>query len=225
MIFYLNSFSPDSIRQPSDYKDKLTMLTVFLMIFFMTIAYLLGSLCSAIIVSQLCHLPDPRSSGSKNPGATNIMRLSGTKYAILVLLIDMVKGWLPVFFAHLCGIPASIIAFTALAAILGHIYPVFFDFKGGKGVATTLGVLLGFNWIIGLTALVIWLIVATISRYSSLSSMIAILCALLMTLFMGYSFYTFLPMALITAMVIYQHRENIQRLAAGKESRINFKRK
>ncbi len=137
------------------------------------VAYLLGSLSSAIIVCRLAGLPDPRSDGSGNPGATNVLRLGGKKPAIVTLAGDMLKGLLPVLLGHALGLAPVLLALVGLAAFLGHLYPVFFRFQGGKGVATALGVLLGLDWVVGLATVATWLAVAFLTRYSSLSALIA----------------------------------------------------
>ena len=136
--------------------------------------YLLGSISAAIIVCKLMGLPDPRSEGSRNPGATNVARIGGKKAAALTLLGDMLKGLLPVLLAHALDAGAVVLAGTALAAFLGHLYPVFFGFQGGKGVATALGVSFGLHWLAGLTIAGIWLVMALLFRYSSLSALTAI---------------------------------------------------
>lgn len=181
------------------------------------VGYLIGSVCSAIIVSRLFSLPDPRANGSQNPGATNIMRLSGKRYGIIVLSFDLLKGLLPVILAKSLGAPVIIVSLTALAAVLGHMYPVFFKFKGGKGVATTLGVLLGFDWMLGGLVMVTWLVVASFSRYASLASIIAITLAPVYSIFFLTTFAAFLPFILIACIVVYQHRRNIMRLMDGTE--------
>ncbi len=184
-------------------------------------AYGIGSICSAVIVSKLCHLPDPRTQGSHNPGATNVLRLSGKKYAIIVLLADALKGLLPVALLSFLHLIPHDLGYIGLAAILGHMYPVFFQFNGGKGVATTLGVLLGLNGLLGLAVIATWLLVAVITRYSSLAALVAILLSPLYA--MGYGFgHLVWPLCLIAIGVVYQHRENIQRLMAGKESKIKI---
>ncbi|HEY5789789.1 MAG TPA: glycerol-3-phosphate 1-O-acyltransferase PlsY, partial [Gammaproteobacteria bacterium] len=137
------------------------------------VAYLLGSLSSAVIVCRLAGLPDPRSGGSGNPGATNVLRLGGKRLAAVTLLGDLLKGLLPVLAARLLGVEPALLGVIALAAFLGHLYPLFFGFRGGKGVATALGVLLGLDWVVGLATLLTWLAVALLSRYSSLSSLVA----------------------------------------------------
>jgi glycerol-3-phosphate acyltransferase PlsY len=189
------------------------------------IAYLVGSICSAVIVSKLCHLPDPRLEGSKNPGATNVLRLSGKKYAVIVLLVDMLKGTLPVLLAHLFGVSPLILGFICLAAVLGHIYPVFFNFEGGKGVATALGALLGFNPLLGVCVLATWLLTAFISHFSSLASIVAISLAPVYVLFFSGQAEACLPLLILTGIVLYQHRENFARLRNKTEPKINLKKR
>jgi glycerol-3-phosphate acyltransferase PlsY len=191
----------------------------------LVVAYLVGSICSAIITSQLFHLPDPRLEGSQNPGATNVLRLAGTKFALIVLFTDGLKGALPVMLATGLGLNTDAIALTGLAAVLGHIYPVFFAFKGGKGVATALGALLAFQpWLGGLVTLT-WLICAIIGRYSSLASLIAMGAAPFYALLCKTTSSGFFPLLAITGMIFYQHRENIKRLWRGTESKINLKKR
>ncbi len=183
-------------------------------------AYLLGSLSSAVIVSRLLQLPDPREEGSKNPGATNVLRLGGKKAAVITLLGDMFKGLIPLLVAKGLDAPVEILAAAGVAAFLGHLYPVFFGFRGGKGVATALGVLLGYSWVTGAAVLVTWLVVAYFSRMSSLSALIA---AALAPVYVGW-WLGGLPLVLATvlmsALLIWRHRENIARIRRGEESRI-----
>jgi len=198
------------------------MLTLILLAMCTAIAYLLGSLCSAIIVSQICNLPDPCTQGSHNPGATNVLRLSGKKYAAIVLLGDFLKGLVPVLIANLMNLSPFAQGLVGLAAVLGHIYPIFFNFKGGKGVATTLGVLFGFHPMVGIAAIIAWLLVAYFSRYASLASMIAIGIAPFVQI-SGKN--AFIPLLIIALIVIYQHKNNIIRLRDGNEPKINLKSK
>jgi len=198
------------------------MLALMLLTVCVAIGYLLGSLCSAVIVCQLFKLPDPRTKGSNNPGATNVLRLAGKKYAAIVLLGDVLKGLLPVWIASLMHVSPFAQGLVGLAAVLGHVYPVFFDFKGGKGVATTLGVLLGFQPILGLVVMIIWMLVAYFSRYASLASMIAISVAPFLQLNGKSAFFPFVAIALL---VLYQHRNNITRLQEGHEPKIKLNSK
>ena len=195
-------------------------------------AYLIGSLSFAVIVSRVMGLHDPRTYGSGNPGATNVLRSGSKPAAIATLLLDALKGWLPVMLVQWFGKPYGLgdatLAAVALAAFLGHLYPVFFRFKGGKGVATALGVLLGISGWLGLATALTWLIIAVFFRYSSLASLVAAVFApVYYVLFGGVLWYTEGPVtAAIVAMgllLIWRHRENIQRLIAGKESRLGKK--
>jgi len=186
------------------------------------IGYLAGSINSAIIICKILNLPSPRTIGSGNPGATNVMRLGGKKPAIATLFGDALKGFIPVLIAYLLNLDPVIVALVALAATLGHIFPIFFGFKGGKGVATLIGVMFGFYWIIGLFFLGIWLLVAFITKYSSLSSILAtLIIPVVIYFFFGtYPTIVFVVLALI---VIVRHHENIQRLVKGAESKIGQK--
>ena len=192
--------------------------TAYLMIFG---TYLLGSVSSAIIFCRLAGLPDPRENGSKNPGATNVLRIGGRLSALGVLLFDVLKGMLPVAIAFRLGLEPSEIGFIALSACLGHVFPIFFHFRGGKGVATALGALIPFGMEISELALATWLITFLISRYSSLS---AVITALILPTFVWWykPEFTF-PVALVCCLLVYRHHDNIQRLWRGQEDRIRFK--
>ena len=197
-------------------------MSFFLLIFFIPGAYLMGSVCSAVIVCKLLQLPDPRHSGSNNPGATNVLRIGGAWAALLVLLADALKGTLPVLTAKILGLPDDLLAWIALAAVLGHMYPLFFAFKGGKGVATALGGLLGLHVLFAGEVIATWLLVAAVTRYSSLASLIAMGLAPL------YAYFQLkpsaaMPVAIIALLIWYQHRHNCQRLLNGTESKINAK--
>ncbi len=187
------------------------------------ISYLFGSINSAIIICKLFALPSPRSVGSGNPGATNVLRLGGKKAAAITLLSDVIKGLIPVLIAHLLQLSSVEIGYVALAAVIGHIFPLFFGFKGGKGVATLIGVILGFYWLIGVIFLIAWLICAAISRYSSLSALIATVVSATCIIFL-YDFGTALPFLIIAMIVIIRHHENIKRLINGSESKIGQKK-
>ncbi|WP_100550526.1 glycerol-3-phosphate 1-O-acyltransferase PlsY [Caedibacter taeniospiralis] len=187
------------------------------------ISYLFGSINSAIIICKLFALPSPRSVGSGNPGATNVLRLGGKKAAAITLLSDVIKGLIPVLIAHLLQLSSVEIGYVAVAAVIGHIFPLFFGFKGGKGVATLIGVILGFYWLIGVIFLIAWLICAAISRYSSLSALIATVVSATCIIFL-YDFGTALPFLIIAMIVIIRHHENIKRLINGSESKIGQKK-
>ncbi len=197
------------------------------------VAYLLGSLSFAVIVSRAMGLTDPRTFGSKNPGATNVLRSGSKKAAIITLLFDALKGWLPVlavrYFGKPYGLEDGTVALVGLAAFLGHLWPVFFGFKGGKGVATALGVLFGTNLFLGLAVGATWLFVAYVSRYSSLSSLVAAVFAPAYYLLGDGALWSAekpITLALIVmgGLLIYRHNENIGRLIAGKESKLGAKK-
>ena len=200
------------------------MLTTSMSLFYVILGYLFGSVCSAVIVCRLFSLPDPQTEGSKNPGATNVLRIAGKKYAIIVLITDMLKGFLPVFLANLLGAGPTALGFICLAAVLGHMYPVFFKFKGGKGVATALGALLGFHWLLGSLVIATWLVVALISRYSSLASVIAIVLAPFYSLYVIQNPSAFIPLGLMMMFVVYKHHGNLTRLMDGTEPKIKLKK-
>ncbi|MBS1213333.1 MAG: glycerol-3-phosphate acyltransferase [Proteobacteria bacterium] len=183
-------------------------------------SYLLGSLSSAVIVSRILRLPDPREQGSKNPGATNVLRLGGKKAAIITLLGDTAKGLIPLVVANNVGATAGVLAACGLGAFLGHLYPVFFGFKGGKGVATALGVLLGFSWVTGLAALLTWLAVAFLSRVSSLAALVSAALAPFYVWFWLKSPVLVAATLLMSGLLIWRHRENIGRIRRGEEARI-----
>lgn len=194
-----------------------------LLIFLVTIGYLMGSICSAVIICRLFALPDPRLEGSKNPGATNVLRIAGKQYALIVLIGDLLKGTIPVLIAKIFTADPTLIGFTALAAVIGHMYPVFFEFKGGKGVATALGALLGFQFIIGVMTCATWLLVANFSRFSSLASIVSISLAPFYTLFLIGQPGTFPPLFTIALLVIWKHKRNIAQLINGEEPKIKLK--
>ena len=184
--------------------------------------YLFGSVSTAIIVCRLMGLPDPRTEGSGNPGATNVARLGGKKAAALTLVGDMLKGLIPVLIAHALHAGPVILAATALAAFLGHLYPVFFGFQGGKGVATALGVIYGLYWPVGLLTTAVWLSMALLFRYSSLAALIAILLTPLGFLWLWPEPAIIIAMCVLTVLLYWRHRSNIANLLSGKEGKISF---
>ena len=196
------------------------MVVFFIALLAIVLGYLCGSLCSAIIVCRVFALPDPREAGSKNPGATNVLRLAGKKYAAMVLVGDMLKGVVAVLIAKLLGVSPLVVAFTGLAAVVGHMFPIFFDFKGGKGIATALGALLGLNLILGVLAIATWLIVANYSHYSSLASLVSLTLAPVFSLFIMQNMELVTPLFCMTILIYYKHRSNINRLLDGTEPKI-----
>ncbi|MDA0149968.1 glycerol-3-phosphate 1-O-acyltransferase PlsY [Vibrio sp. LaRot3] len=195
----------------------MTPLALAMIIF----AYLLGSISSAVLICRLLRLPDPRGVGSNNPGATNVMRIGGKKAALSVLLCDMLKGTIPVWGGYFLNIDPIILGVVAIAACLGHMYPLFFHFKGGKGVATALGAIAPIG--LDLTAMIIvtWLIVAFAFRYSSLAAIVTVLLAPLFT-WMIKPHYT-LPVAMLCCLIVFRHHQNIRRLLDGSEPKIGEK--
>ena len=198
-------------------------------IVFAIVAYLIGSISFAVVMSRAFGLSDPRTYGSGNPGATNVLRSGNKKAAIATLIGDAAKGWFALWLAqHLADrfdVGNAGIALVAIAVFLGHLYPIFFKFKGGKGVATALGVLLGLNVWLGIATLVTWLVIAYAFRYSSLAALVA---AIFAPFYFGLLFGTsemekLLAVAAMSALLIFTHRGNIAKLMAGKESRIGSK--
>ena len=193
-------------------------------IIFSVFAYLLGSISSAIITCKLMGLQDPRTTGSRNPGATNVLRLGGRKAAIITLFGDMLKGLVPVLIAAQFGVDNMTLALVGFFAFLGHIFPLYYGFKGGKGVATYFGVILGINWQVGLIALLIWLIVAMLLKISSLSALVS----MFLTPFVMWNFTH--SIELTTAVIVmsiiafWRHTSNILALVSGKEEKIKSKK-
>ncbi|MGC4397756.1 glycerol-3-phosphate 1-O-acyltransferase PlsY [Hydrogenophaga sp. T2] len=197
-------------------------------------AYLIGSLSFAVLVSRLMGLSDPRTYGSKNPGATNVLRSGNKAAAVITLLLDAFKGWLPVVLVQVYGerfgLGAGTVALVGFAAFLGHLFPVFFRFQGGKGVATAAGVILAFNPWLGLASLATWLIIAVFFRYSSLASIVTAVFAPAYYL-LGADVAWDAPGAMVlglaamAVLLVWRHAENINRLIAGTESKLGSKKK
>ena len=208
-------------------------LPMFYPVLAILLGYLLGSLSFAVIISRIMGLSDPRTYGSKNPGATNVLRSGNRAAAALTLLLDAAKGWLAVMLAEWLGRPYGLqegsMALTGLAAFVGHVYPIFFRFAGGKGVATALGVLLGISPLLGLATAATWLLVAWLFRYSSLAALIAALMApAYYVLGEGLAWYinarVMLALSAMSVLLLYRHAENIGRLVRGTESRMGRKK-
>jgi len=183
-------------------------------------AYLIGSISSAILLCKLLKLPDPRTSGSNNPGATNVLRISNKYIAALVLSFDVIKGTIPVWGAYFLGLEPINLGLIALAACLGHMYPIFFNFQGGKAVATALGVMLPIGLDLGGLLILTWVSVIYFTRYSSLAAIVTVSLApfyiwLLKPLYMY-------PVMMLSVLVIFRHKENIWRLIKGQESKVSF---
>lgn len=194
-----------------------------LFILFLVVAYLIGSISSAIIACKLMGLPDPRSMGSGNPGATNVLRFAGKKLAITVLLVDVLKGALPVLLAKWLGVVPALLGWVAFMAFMGHLFPLFFNFRGGKGVATALGGIMVLSWPLGLLSILTWTIVAAITRYSSLAAIVTAALAIV------YGHWLLLPPQYLPVMImcvalVLRHHKNIRKLLAGTESKIGAKK-
>ena len=186
-------------------------------------AYLLGSISSAVLVCRLRGLPDPRTQGSGNPGATNVLRIGGTSSAALVLFFDMLKGALPTYIGYKLNVDAISLGLVAIAACLGHIFPIFFEFKGGKGVATAFGAMAPIGEYLALYLMATWLIVIVITRYSSLASLAAALIAPILTYMLDDRFT--IPVSMLSLLILIRHKDNILRLFSGTESRFTLKSK
>lgn len=182
-------------------------------------AYLIGSLSSAVMLCKMAGLPDPRTEGSKNPGATNVLRLGGKKLAATVLLIDVLKGVVPVLIARALGLDINGLAAIALAAFLGHLFPVFFQFRGGKGVATALGAFLALSPALAGAALLTWVAVFVVSRISSLSAILAAAMAPLYGMWLLDGLVARWLVLVMAVLLLIRHHSNIQRLLAGTEGR------
>lgn len=203
-------------------------MSVFYPLLAALLAYMIGSLSFAVIVSRLMGLNDPRSYGSGNPGATNVLRSGNKKAAVLTLVFDALKGFVPTFlvvqWGPLLGFGQGTVAMVGLAAFLGHLWPLFFQFKGGKGVATAAGVLLAFNPWLGLATLLTWLIIAFFFRYSSLAALVAAVFAPFYQLLIWESGWVSIAITVMSILLIYRHAPNIQKLMQGKESKIGSKK-
>lgn len=190
-------------------------------------AYLLGSISSAIIVCRLMGLPDPRTEGSNNPGATNVLRIGGKRAAAITLFGDSLKGLIPMIVGHLLGVGPAVLAATGLAAFIGHLFPVFFGFRGGKGVATAFGVQFGLGaplfglWLpVGLPVGLIWLFVAKVLKISSLAALISMALAPLVVWLMGLPSVVVGMQLVMSGLLIWRHRSNIEKLMTGREARL-----
>ena len=191
---------------------------ISLTLLMIAVAYLFGSLSSAVVISQLFGLPDPRTAGSKNPGATNVYRLGGRIPALLVLVMDILKGTIPVYGSYFLGIEPIMLGVIAIFACLGHIFPLYFGFKGGKAVATAFGAMLPIGLDLAGLLILSWVAVVFFAGYSSLGALIAVSLAPLFT-FLIKPLYT-VPVAMLSLLIILRHKDNITRLLAGNESKI-----
>ncbi len=183
-------------------------------------AYLLGSISTAIIICKLMGLPDPRTLGSHNPGATNVLRIGGKKAAALTLLGDFLKGLIPVVIARLMGGDAELLALVGFATFIGHLYPIFFGFRGGKGVATAFGVILALSWMAALVAVGIWLLVARVFKISSLAALSAAIMTPVGGWYLGMAEPQIYMLVILALFLIWRHRSNIQKILSGGEGQI-----
>ncbi|MGB0834138.1 MAG: glycerol-3-phosphate 1-O-acyltransferase PlsY [Psychrobium sp.] len=193
-------------------------MTIPLTIMMVIIAYLAGSLSSAVIVARAYKLPDPRTHGSNNPGATNMLRIGGTTPAVLVLLADMLKGTIPVWCSYFLGLPPVALGIIAIAACLGHIFPIFFEFKGGKGVATALGAIFPIGADLGGMLIACWFVILLMTGYSSVAAICAAFLTPIFTFYIKPE-YT-IPVVMLCALIVIRHQPNIQRLLKGEEPKV-----
>ncbi len=192
-------------------------MQITLMVLLVVFAYLLGSIATAVIACNLMGLPDPRTQGSQNPGATNVMKIGGRKAAVITLIGDLLKGLIPVLLGVALNADELTLSLIALAAFLGHLYPIFHGFKGGKGVATAFGVILGLSWPVGIAVLMSWLVVYYLFKLSSLAALVTAMLTPLYFYFIDGSV-TFTVLAgLLSAMLILRHRSNIEKIIDGTE--------
>jgi len=196
---------------------------MFIFLALLVLAYLLGSICTAIVVCKLLGFPDPRGEGSSNPGTTNVLRIAGKGPALLTLAGDVLKCVIPILIGHYFDLSYLQLGFVGLAAFMGHLFPVFFNFEGGKGVATAFGFAIAIHWQLGLAVIVTWLVIAGISRYSSLAALITWILAPF------YAWYLVAPdlvysLAPMSVLLVYRHKENIIKLKEGTESKIGTKK-
>ena len=187
------------------------------------LAYLAGSISSSILIARCLQLPDPRRLGSGNPGATNMLRTGSKKAAVFTLLGDLLKGLIPLLIARSLGFDLFVLCLMGLAAIIGHMYPIYYKFRGGKGVATTLGVLIGINWILAIIWVATWMSSAKLTGYSSLSALVATALLPIVAYFMHLPMIVIYLTGAIAIIIIWRHQPNIKNLLNGKESKIRTK--
>ena len=199
----------------------MTMTSYYLMAMsLILLAYLLGSFSSAVIVCRFLKLPDPRLVGSGNPGATNVLRCAGKKAAVFTLLLDVAKGFFPVYLALSFSLNPTLIGATALATFFGHLYPIYFDFQGGKGVATSFGLLLGIAWQAALFSFATWLSILLLFRYSSLAALSSALAAPFFVLLISDDLAYMSTISIVSTGLVLRHRNNIHRLMNGQENKL-----
>lgn len=186
-----------------------------------TVGYLIGSISSAIVACKVFNLPDPRTNGSNNPGTTNVLRIGSKKVAMITLIGDVLKGIIPVLLAKYMDIDLLAMTLVALATILGHIYPIFFRFKGGKGVATLFGSLLALNYLVGFSFAFTWVLVAKVTKISSLAALVSALLTPVYFYLVTKNMQATYMIVIICIWILYTHRNNIKRLYLGSEGQIN----
>jgi glycerol-3-phosphate acyltransferase PlsY len=196
---------------------------MFLYLILVGLAYLFGSISSAIVLCRIAGYPDPRRQGSGNPGASNILRLYGKKAAAITLAGDLLKGLLPVLIGRALQVPEVILAGMGVAAFLGHLYPIFFQFEGGKGVATFIGILYGLAWPAGVAFMLVWIVIAATFRYSSLSALVATALSPVLVFIMVPSYAYLTATLLMAGLIFWRHQANIRRLLSGTERKIGSK--
>jgi acyl phosphate:glycerol-3-phosphate acyltransferase len=193
-------------------------MVIFIAGIFFVIAYLLGSISSAVVVCKVCGKKDPRTEGSKNPGASNVLRLHGKLLALITFLGDGLKGFIPVVIAMLFGVHAWLLGFVAVFAVLGHMFPVFFKFQGGKGVATAIGCFIALSPPMALAVIIIWVALVLLLRFASLASIVA--CVLAPFIVLLFQPLYFAGLVVIAFLVIWRHKDNIKRLIARNEKKL-----
>ncbi len=193
---------------------------IFSALFFSTLSYLTGSFSTAIITCKIMGIEDPRTTGSNNPGATNVLRHGGKKAAIITLIGDLLKGLIPVLIVIQLQLDTTVVALTALFALIGHIFPVYYNFKGGKGVATYYGAIFAINWQLGLIATAIWLATAAVFKISSLSALLVLFCSPFILWHFSHSVALTTAVALMSAIVFWRHKKNIKAMLQGSEAKI-----
>lgn len=196
---------------------------MFLYLILVSLAYLFGSISSAIVLCRIAGYPDPRRQGSGNPGASNILRLYGKKAAAITLAGDLLKGLLPVLVGRALQAPEVILASLGVAAFLGHLYPIFFQFEGGKGVATFIGILYGLAWPAGVAFMLVWIVIAATFRYSSLSALVATALSPVLVFIMVPSYAYLTATLLMAGFIFWRHQANIRKLLSGTERKIGSK--
>lgn len=196
---------------------------MFIETVFVLLSYLMGSVSSAILICKVLGSVDPRTNGSGNPGATNVLRLYGKKAALFTLTGDLLKGLIPLLVGKMLSLPEATLAMMGVAVFLGHLYPVFFGFQGGKGVATLIGVLYGIAWPLGILFMLEWLVIATVFRISSLSALVAAASSPFIVHAVTGSGYFLAAVCFMVALLFWRHRSNISKLVAGTEAKIKVK--